>query len=226
MKRNAKHHFIVSGIIFVLFVALSLALTGVDVQPIGPMGTNVGLAALNGYVQRLVGVHLVWYHITDWMGLASVAAAVGFAALGLYQVIKGKRLRRVDAPILLLGGFYILLMAVYFFFETVVINFRPVILDKLPEASYPSSHTVMAVCIMSTGAKLLRCLYPKRRKLLTIADSAAAVIISVTVLGRFISGVHWFTDIVGGLLLAFALTELYRGACCMTGAGPWRELEK
>ena len=55
----------------------------VDVQPIGPEGSRIGFAAMNGAFHDLTGVHWTLYTITDWMGLLPIAIALGFAVLGL-----------------------------------------------------------------------------------------------------------------------------------------------
>lgn len=46
--------------------------------------------------------------------------------------------------------------------------------------------------------------------IVTIAFSAFMVI------GRLISGVHWLTDIVGGVLLSIGLFSIYQGAVILS----------
>ena len=191
------------------FVMWTLAICFVDVRAIGPKGSCVGFAVINDFVHTLTGVHLSLYNITDWLGLVPIFVCMGFGILGLTQWIKRKSICKVDYDILVLGGFYTVTMAVYLFFESVVINYRPVLINGFLEASYPSSTTMLVTCVMPTAIMQLE----SRIKNKAIGNIFAAIIIVFTafmVIGRLISGVHWFTDIVGGALLSAGLVMMYR----------------
>jgi undecaprenyl-diphosphatase len=190
------------------FVLWTLAVKTVDVQTIGPCASAVGFAAVNGWFHSLTGVHMTLYTITDWLGLVPVAFGFGFAILGLVQWIRRKSICRVDRSILVLGIFYIVTLAAYLFFEDFVINYRPVLIQGFLEASYPSSTTLLVLCVMPTAQLQLRSRIqnPILRRITCAAITAFMVFM---VVGRLLSGVHWFTDIVGGILLASGLVMLY-----------------
>lgn len=115
MKRNRKN-FIASMCLLAAFVMWTLAICFVDVRAIGPKGSCVGFAVINDFVHTLTGVHLSLYNITDWLGLVPIFVCMGFGILGFVQWIKRKSISKVDYDILVLGGFYIVTMAVYLFF--------------------------------------------------------------------------------------------------------------
>lgn len=194
------------------FTLWTVVLCCVDVQPIGPGGTAVGFATLNGFVHRLTGTYLPIYTVTDWLGLVPVAIGVGFAILGLCQWIRRRHILRVDFNLLMLGLFYLLMLGVYLLFESVVINYRPVLISGHLEVSYPSSTTLLTLCVMPTTAwQLHRRMKPTlfRRVVMT----AIALFSLFMVGGRLLAGVHWLTDIVGGGLLAAGLVSLYDALC-------------
>ena len=181
-----------------------------DVQAIGPEGSVVGFATLNGSVHKLTGVNWILYTVTDWLGLVPIAVALGFAVLGLAQLISRKSLWRVDRSILALGVFYVVVIVAYLFFEAVVINYRPVLIDGRLEASYPSSTTLLGMCVMPTAAIQLNARI-KNNLLRRIATISIVAFTAFMVMGRLVSGVHWVTDIVGGALLSAGLVETYCG---------------
>ena len=191
-----------------VFVLWTVLIRFVDVEAIGPRQSSVGFATLNGYIHNLTGVNMSLYIITDWLGLVPIGVAFGFAVLGIVQCIKRKSLLKVDRSILTLGGFYIVVMAVYILFEIVVINYRPTLIDGYLEASYPSSTTILVMCVMPTAMMQLRTRIKndlfRRCVMLTIT-----VFITFMVIGRLVSGVHWITDIIGGALLSTAIVLMY-----------------
>ena len=209
MKERRFLTAVVSGSLTVLLIIL---LRFVDVAPIGSQGTSVGLSHLNRFIFDLFGVNILCYDITDWLGITAILTAFVFAAVGLVQLIKRRSLLKVDREILTLGGLYIILIGLYVLFENVIVNYRPIIMPDgtSPEASFPSSHTMM-VCVIMGSAAMLPGKYIKNKTLCTILSAVCFVIIGVTVVGRLISGVHWFTDILGGILISITLLSLYRG---------------
>lgn len=196
-----------AGLIAV-FVLWTVLVSVVDVRAIGPNGSSVGFATLNGYVHDLTGVNMRLYSITDWLGLVPIGVALGFAMLGLVQWIKRKSLFKVDRGILALGGFYVAVMAVYILFEFVVINYRPTLIDGYLEASYPSSTTMLVMCVMPAAKMQLRARI-KNNGLKHCVMILIAVFTSFMVVGRFVSGVHWITDIIGGALVSAGLVITY-----------------
>lgn len=194
---------------FVLWTILASLL---DVQCIGPQKSAVGFATVNGWFHDLTGVHMELYVLTDWLSLIPLGIVLWFAILGLSQWIRRRSLRKVDRDLLLLGGFYGLVLLMYVLFEGLEINYRPMLIEGILEASYPSSTTMLVLCVMLTAVMQadMRIQNPKRKMVVTWAVRAFTAFM---VVGRLILGVHWLTDIIGGMLLSGGLVMLYCGMC-------------
>ena len=206
-KKNRRLFFVGVGLL-AAFILWTVLVCFVDVRAIGPQESSVGFATLNGYVHNLTGVNMYLYVITDWLGLVPIGIAFGFAVLGLVQWIKRKSLLKVDQSILTLGGFYIVVMAAYILFEIVVINYRPTLINGYLEASYPSSTTMLVMCVMPTAMMQLRSRI-KNKVFSRCVMVAITAFIVFMVIGRLVSGVHWITDIVGGALFSTAIVLMY-----------------
>ena len=208
MKKENQRNFCIATCILLAFLLWTVAIQFVDVQAIGPQESSVGFATVNRFVHNLTGVHMSLYTITDWLGLVPLVFVMGFALLGLIQWIKRKHILKVDYNILILGGFYIIVMAVYVLFEMLVVNYRPVLINGYLEPSYPSSTTMLVMCVMPTAIMQFNALL-KNNILKRFVASAIIAFIVFMVIGRLVSGVHWFTDIIGGALLSVGLVLMY-----------------
>ena len=211
MKRQNRTMFSLALWLLAAFVLWTFAVCCVDVQPIGPKGSWVGLAALNGWFHRFTGVHMLLYTITDWLELVPFGFMLAFALMGLLQWVRRKNPLRVDADLLLLGGFYLAVLAAYLLFECLAINCRPILIAGELEVSYPSSTTLLVLCVMPTAMIQLRRRI-RRLAVLRILLPLLAAFTAFMVLGRLISGVHWLSDIIGSILLGAGLVLLY-AAC-------------
>ena len=199
------------GICLFAFILWTYLIQTIDVQPLGQQGTDIGFATFNIWFHGITGVHMIIYHITDWAGLVPVFICFGFGVFGLIQLIKRRSLIKVDCDIILLGVYYVIVIFGYLIFEMIPINYRPIPIAGFMEASYPSSTTLLVLSVMPTLVFQIqrRAKSALVRRLIWVFSIGFSAFM---VVGRTISGVHWFTDIVGAVFLSAGLFFLYKAA--------------
>lgn len=207
MKKENKRY-IASALLVLFAIVYTILVKLVDVQAVGVNGTNLGFATINTKIFNLIGENQFWYNVTYILGLVALLVIGIYGLIGVIQLIKRKSLFKVDKEIILLGIFYVVVIATYVLFEKVIINYRPILEDGIMEASYPSSHTLLAVCVFGSSIIINRKLF--KNNITKIANVFLFVFIVVMVVGRLISGVHWFTDILGGVIISIALLMIYK----------------
>lgn len=210
MKKEGKKSLIIGGALIGVFALWTALILLVDVQNVGVNGTKIGLASLNTWFHGLTGTNMALYTITDWLGLVPIFVCFFFGIVGLIRLIKRKSLLKVDFDIILLGIYYIMVIAEYLVFEMLPINYRPILINGLMETSYPSSTTLLVLSVMPTliFQASFRLKSSVARRIITIST----VIFSVfMVVGRLISGVHWISDIIGSVLISAGMFYVYKG---------------
>ena len=173
--------------------------------------TQIGLSSLNLWFHEMTGVHLEFYVITDWLGLVPVGMCLVFGCMGLVQLVTRRSLLKVDHDLILLGVYYLLVIICYGVFEMIPINYRPILIEGRLEPSYPSSTTLLVLCVMPTVV------FQSRRRIhhritIHMIKIMTALFSVMMVMCRLISGVHWLSDIVGACLLSYSLYSLYCAA--------------
>ncbi len=209
MKENGKRKLLAGMTLLATFAVWTILIQTVDVQSIGPNGTDVGFATFNSWFHQLTGVHMAIYVITDWLGLVPIFVCMIFGGVGLVQLIKRRSLFKVDYDIIFLGIYYIVVIFGYLIFEMIPINYRPILIEGFLEASYPSSTTLLVLSVMPT------LVFQSNRRLKNssvkkVIAVVTAIFSAFMVMGRWISGVHWFTDIVGSVMLSAGLFYIYQ----------------
>jgi len=209
MKKNGKSVLFLGIMLIVAFAVWTALIQIVDVQPIGQNGTDIGFASFNRWFHKLTGVHMAIYIITDWLGLIPLFVCMIFGGIGFVQLVKRRCLFKVDYDIIFLGIYYVIVIFGYLIFEMIPINYRPILIEGFLEASYPSSTTLLVLSVMPTlvfqvNRRLKNTVVKKTISILTIIFSAFMVI------GRLVSGVHWFTDIVGSFMISAGLFCIYK----------------
>lgn len=222
MNKHLK--FILAGVFLGLFLCLILLVLTVDVAQIGPAGTSVGLSSLNGAVFSSLGRSDSWYKATKLLGYAAFALVGAFILAGAVQWIRRGNLKHVDRQIFVLAALYAATAVLYVLFEKIVVNYRPVLMEgeTFPEASFPSTHTMIAVTVFGSAA-ILAGVYLKPGGIRALLQILCMLMTGVIVGGRLVSGVHWFSDILGGVLISTALLFAFSG-CLTTGPdGPEKQ---
>lgn len=201
-----KKNILICILLVLLSIIYTILVKYVDTSIIGPNGSVVGFSSLNSFVFNLTGNNMTLYKITEILGIIPILIALMYAVIGLIQVIDRKSLK-VDKELIALGILYVVVILIYVFFEKCIINYRPVLIDGILEASYPSSHTLLSICICGSALLINKYLFNNKKiyKYINIVSIISMVLI---VLGRLLSGVHWASDIIGSIIISIALLKI------------------
>ena len=211
VQERIRKNMIGAAVSFALFFILIIILKTVDVNVVGPEDTSIGLSHINVAVHEFFGIRTTWYILTQLTGLLAIGIFLLTAIYGFMELVRRKSFARVDRPIYVLGGLYFIVFALYVFFDKVAVNYRPIIEEGAEhvEASFPSSHT-MLVCVVLGSFMITQNRYAlKKGREFSMMMIISGLMIFLTVIGRLMCGVHWLTDIIGGVFLSAGLLFLF-----------------
>lgn len=210
IKDRVRLPLIFGAALMLVFILFTVLVKTIDLSYVPPKGTPIGFSSLNCAVFEALGTNDVAYYISEALGLFVLVIPFVFAVSALVQWIKRKSLFRIDRDLWVLFAAYALTLAFYCFFEIVVINYRPIRIDGVTEASYPSSHTLLAIVIAGISFLQIRQRIKKAQIRIPLLCAVTLLMIAIPVL-RLLSGVHWVTDIVAAILLGSSIIFLYHG---------------
>ena len=210
MKKSSNKKGLYLFISFLLlFIVFTILVKVINVDTVGPKNSEVGFASLNKSFHDLFNYNETLYKISKILGYLSFLIIGLYGLVGLIQLIKRKSIFKVDKHILVLGAFYVIVLFVYAFFEIVIINYRPVLEKGVLEASYPSSHTILSICVCISSILVSKKVF-KKNDFVGIFNFFTILLMFGIIVTRCLSGVHWLTDILGGIIISVSLCELFK----------------
>lgn len=187
------------GCSFLFLFILLIILLNVDKGVIAESGKEVGLSHINNIVNYQYKENIDF--MTDLLFYITFTVVIFEAGLGLYQLIRKKSLFKVDIEIIIFGISLVLMVGVWLFFDYVLkINVRPTHEDK---GSFPSTHAFITT-YLALASHAFIC-YKYDNKIAKYGSLLLAIIFITTVVcGRVACGMHYITDVTGGLFLGLA----------------------
>ena len=209
-----KKYLSLSIALLIVAIIYTIAVINIDVAAVGPDGSSVGFSTINKKVSSTFEYNDTWYTVTKYAGILPFFLVAFYGCTGVIQLIKEKSLKRVNKKLILLGATYVVLGAIYILFEKFIVNYRPVLMEGKLEASYPSSHTLLAIVVCASSLMISKD-FIKNETLRKIVDILTAILMILIVIGRIISGVHWISDIGGGIIISLCTLSFFKSAILM-----------
>ncbi|SFB16667.1 undecaprenyl-diphosphatase [Acetitomaculum ruminis DSM 5522] len=210
--RNEKSYGLLAGVFLILSIIFTIIVCNVDVAAIGPEESSVGLSTINKYFHDLTGLNMIFYSLSKYLGYLVFLPVLYFGLFGFLQLVTGKKLSAVDINIWCLLGLYIVFALIYVFFEKVIINYRPEILpdETALEASFPSTHTMLAIVILGSAIIEWGIIFKRRIKTKKYLQILASLLMVLIVVFRLLSGAHWLSDIFAGILYSVTILMAFK----------------
>ncbi len=201
MKKTFNKYLIIGIILFILFFLLCIFILTTDKSSVN--GVEVGLSSINK--KFLVSAYdESWDIVSDVSLYVSLMSIIGLAFYGIIQWISNKSPFKVEKDILICGIFIVLCFIFWIFFDKMSINTRPITVEGKIEASFPSTHVFITTFSLFSLCSIIAS-RNKKKSLNIPCFIVSSIYCFLAFLGRVLSGMHWMTDAIGGLLLGFAL---------------------
>lgn len=214
MKKKNIINFSITAGLFTLFAIFTILVKFVDTSLVVATNTKIGFSSINKPIFEALGTSDVWNTISLILFIFAGIVVFTLAIIGIKEWLTHKQLSKVNHKILFLLGLYTLTAIFYFLFEILTVNYRPLLDEGLVKLSYPSSHTLL-ICVICLSACLIVPDYIKNKPLKITITCILIAISILAPLSRLLAGMHWFTDVVGSLILSVALVMCYYSSTCL-----------
>ena len=200
-------------------LAWILAMKIVDLAPIGPYKTTVGMATMNQWFRNLlhydaeIGYYKLMFSITKVLAWVALGGCASWIVVGIVQWIKERSFKGVDFTIIATLAVYGIEIITWLVFKLIKINYGPVILPgrPYPNHTFPSLLCMHFICSMGTTIYMIGFFLEERKKLVLILRIPCIIVMAAGFICCTISGINWLSHIIASLLFSVTLLLEYSG---------------
>lgn len=190
---------IIISILWLILLIFTILVSFVDVKIYNVTNTEIGLYSLNKiFLVNSINSNYINI-ISNGIFLICLLVIILMLLLITFEYFKTKKINKNNLNFII--HFLIMVLIWIIFDKILIINYRPILINGNIEGSYPSTHVMVSTFVLLFLSDKLKKIF-KNDKIFYIISIGLIIIQSIS---RILLTMHWFTDIIGGLLIGCLL---------------------
>lgn len=190
---------IIISILWLILLIFTILVSFVDVKIYNVTNTKIGLYSLNKiFLVNSINSNYINI-ISNGIFLICLLVIILMLLLITFEYFKTKKINKNNLNFII--HFLIMVLIWIIFDKILIINYRPILINGNIEGSYPSTHVMVSTFVLLFLSDKLKKIF-KNDKIFYIISIGLIIIQSIS---RILLTMHWFTDIIGGLLIGCLL---------------------
>lgn len=190
---------IIISILWLILLIFTILVSFVDVKIYNETNTKIGLYSLNKiFLVNSINSNYINI-ISNGIFLICLLVIILMLLLITFEYFKTKKINKKNLNFII--HFLIMVLIWIIFDKILIINYRPILINGNIEGSYPSTHVMVSTFVLLFLSDKLKKNF-KNDKIFYIISIGLIIIQSIS---RILLTMHWFTDIIGGLLIGCLL---------------------
>lgn len=190
---------IIISILWLILLIFTILVSFVDVKIFNVTNTKIGLYSLNKiFLVNSINSNYINI-ISNGIFLICLLVIILMLLLITFEYFKTKKINKNNLNFFI--HFLIMVLIWIIFDKILIINYRPILINGNIEGSYPSTHVMVSTFVLLFLSDQLKKIF-KNDKIFYIISIGLIIIQSIS---RILLTMHWFTDIIGGLLIGCLL---------------------
>ena len=187
------------SILWLILLIFTILVSFVDVKIYNVTNTEIGLYSLNKiFLVNSINSNYINI-ISNGIFLICLLVIILMLLLITFEYFKTKKINKNNLNFII--HFLIMVLIWIIFDKIIIINYRPILINGNIEGSYPSTHVMVSTFVLLFLSDQLKKIF-KNDKIFYIISIGLIIIQSIS---RILLTMHWFTDIIGGLLIGCLL---------------------